>query len=99
MAVVKPLELHPEALLEGEEAVAWYAERDIRVSTQFANDLEMAMQRIAEAPHRWPLYLHGTRRVRLTRFPFLLPYRDDPLRILIVAIAHAKRKPGYWKDR
>jgi plasmid stabilization system protein ParE len=96
---VKPLELHPAAVEEGEEAAAWYAERDLHVAARFAKELEAALSRIAEAPHRWPVYLHGTRRVRLTRFPYLLPYRDEPSRILVVAIAHVKRKPGYWRKR
>jgi len=96
---VKALELHPVAVAEGEEATAWYAERDPRVAGRFAEELEAALNRIAEAPHRWPSYLHGTRRVRLTRFPYLVAYREEPSRILVVAVAHIKRKPGYWRKR
>ena len=96
---MKPLELHPAALAEGEEAAASYAERDPRIAVRFAEELETALNRIAEAPHRWPVYLHGTRRVRLTPFPYLVAYREEPSRILVVAIAHAKRKPGYWRKR
>jgi plasmid stabilization system protein ParE len=96
---VKPLEILPAALAEAEDAAAWYAERDPRVAARFAAELETALQRVTEAPQRWPTYLHGTRRVRLTRFPYLVAYREDPTRILVVAIAHAKRKPGYWKTR
>ncbi|WP_437690624.1 hypothetical protein [Sorangium sp. So ce176] len=54
---------------------------------------------IAEAPGRWPSTRYGTRRVRLTRFPYLVVYRDEPTRILVVAIAHAKQRPGYWRKR
>ena len=96
---MKPLELHPAALAEAEEAAAWYAERDPRVAARFAEELDAALERIAEAPHRWPVYIHGTRRVRLTRFPYLVPYREETSRILVVAVAHAKRKPGYWRKR
>jgi toxin ParE1/3/4 len=96
---VKPVELHPDAVVEAEDAAQWYFERNERVANQFVQELEMALNRIAEAPHRWPPYLHGTRRVRVTGFPFLLPYREESARILVVAVAHAKRKPGYWKER
>lgn len=99
MVVVKPLELHPAAVAEGEQATTWYAERDPRVAVQFAEEIEAALGRIAEAPSRWPAYLHGTRRVRLTHFPYLVPYREDRSRILVVAIAHTRRKPGYWRTR
>jgi plasmid stabilization system protein ParE len=96
---VKLLELLPAALAEAEAAAAWYAERDPRVAVRFAEELEAALNRIADAPHRWPLHVHGTHRVRLTRFPYLVVYREDPTRILIVAVAHTRRKPGYWRKR
>lgn len=96
---MKALELHPLAITEGEEAAAWYAEHDPRVAVRFAEELEAALSRIAEAPHRWPVYLHGTRRVRMTRFPYFIPYREELSRVLVVAIAHTKRRPGYWRKR
>ena len=99
MAAVKLLELLPAALAEAEEAAAWYAERDPRVAARFAEELEAAFDRAGDAPHRWPIYLHGTHRVRLTRFPYLVVYREDATRILVVAVAHEKQKPGYWRKR
>ena len=96
---MKLLELLPAALAEAEEAAAWYAERDPRVAARFAEEVEAALNRIADAPHRWPVHLHGTQRVRLTRFPYFIVYREDATRILVVAVAHEKRKPGYWRKR
>ena len=87
------------ALAEAEAAASWYAEQDPRVAVQFAEGIEAVLNRIAEAPARWPRYLDGTQRVLLTRFPYVVVYREEPTRILVVAIAHAKRKPGYWKTR
>jgi len=54
---------------------------------------------IVEAPHRWPAGNHGTRRFILQRFPFAIVYRELPAAIQVLAIAHARRKPGYWKQR
>ncbi len=93
------LELHPLAIAEAEEAAAWYAERDPRVAARFAAELEGTLGLIVEAPDRWPIYLYNVRRVPLTRFPYLALYRDEAARILVVAIAHAKRRPGYWEGR
>jgi toxin ParE1/3/4 len=45
------------------------------------------------------MYLYGTRRVVLQRFPFSLVYLDDPDVVTIIAIAQSKQRPGYWKDR
>jgi hypothetical protein len=35
----------------------------------------------------------------MRRFPFSVEYLDDPELVTIVAVAHSKRRPGYWKDR
>lgn len=97
-AVVKPLEFHPLAVAEGEDAAAWYAERDPRVAARFVEELEGAFALIVEAPDRWSVFF-DMRRVLLSRFPYVVLYRDEPSRILVVAIAHARRRPGYWQGR
>ncbi|MBK6528855.1 MAG: type II toxin-antitoxin system RelE/ParE family toxin [Deltaproteobacteria bacterium] len=53
--------MHPRAVAEGEEAAAWYAERDPRVAARFGEELEATLGLIVEAPDRWPTYL-DTRR-------------------------------------
>lgn len=45
------------------------------------------------------LALTNTRRNLLRRFPFSVAYRVELQRMLIVAVAHARRRPGYWKPR
>lgn len=87
---MKPLEFHPEALAEGEAAAAWYAARNPRVAARFAAELEATLNLIVEAPNRWPVHLSDTRRIPLAPFPFLVFYREEPSRILVVAIAHAR---------
>ena len=62
-------------------------------------ELDLAMARIEEAPRRWPPYLADTRRYLLRRFPFFVVFREVDDRVQIVAIAHAKRRPGYWLGR
>ncbi|MHB0958931.1 MAG: hypothetical protein ACYC0X_26630 [Pirellulaceae bacterium] len=47
----------------------------------------------------WASYLSGTHRYLMKRFPFVVIYRVTTDRIEIVAIAHGRRKPGYWKRR
>ena len=57
------------------------------------------MSRIAEAPLRYPVAEHGTRRLVLRRFPYNVFYRVGTEEIVIVAVAHQKRHPGYWAVR
>jgi plasmid stabilization system protein ParE len=99
MAESKPYRLHAEAWLEMEAADDWYLQRSVDASVGFIAVVSDAFERICQAPRRWPRYLHGTRRLVLHRFPFSIVYLDDPDVVNIVAVAHAKRKPGYWKQR
>jgi plasmid stabilization system protein ParE len=80
-------------------AIEWYLARNEIVASRFASQVDEAVQLIAEAPQRWPNYSQRTRKFVLRRFPFLIIYRETPNVIQIVAIAHAHRKPGYWKTR
>jgi len=66
---------------------------------EFITEVSDAIDGIRKAPHRWPKYLHGTRRFVLGRFPFSIIYLDAAEFVNIVAVAHSKRKPGYWKRR
>jgi plasmid stabilization system protein ParE len=69
------------------------------VAAEFHGTVSDAIRNIVRAPQRWPKYLHGTRRLVLHRFPFSIIYLDDPDALSIVAVAHSKRKPGYWEQR
>lgn len=95
----KPVEFHPEALAEAQAAVAWYRERSARAAEAFVSELEKGIQAIEEAPHRWPRFEQGCRRFPLVRFPYLIFYRETARSIEVVAIAHGRRRPGYWRSR
>ncbi len=90
---------HPSARAELREARAWYMERSPLSAAAFAQDVATAVDRIAEAPTRYPAAEHGTRCFVLQRFPFNIFYRAGPTEIVIVAVAHQKRRPGYWRNR
>lgn len=94
-----PLELHPEAEAEARDARFWYAQRDAAAAERFMRALDHAMQMIVQAPERWPSYLHGARRFLTRRYPFSVVYRVLADRILVVAVAHQRRRPGYWRSR
>ena len=90
---------HPRARDEVEEAQAWYEERSLLAATGFLLEISVAVRRIGEAPHRYPVALYSTRRVVLERFPFSIHYRVNEDDIVVVAVAHQKRRPGYWAGR
>ena len=95
----KQFRFHPEAREDFRDAIRWYRARSVVASAEFRRTVSDAIRHVAQAPHRWPKYLHGTRRFVLDRFPFSVIYLDDPDLVTIIAVAHNKRKPGYWKHR
>jgi toxin ParE1/3/4 len=92
-------EFHPEAILEAWEARRWYAARSPQAAESFVTELDRVQSQVVTHPDRWPSYFHGTRRYRFRRFPYVLVYHSTPERILVLAVAHVKRRPGYWKPR
>jgi plasmid stabilization system protein ParE len=94
-----PVGFHPQAVAEAAAAAEWYRRRNDAAGAAFLAELDQAIDSVADAPDRWPSYLHGTRRFLLRRFPFLVVYRPVADGIEVVAVAHGRRRPGYWKGR
>lgn len=93
--------LLPEAEEELASALAWYEGRREGLGAEFLGVVEAAMAEAATTPQRWPAWeLDGRyRRVVLRRFPYLLFYEVRSNSIEFVAVAHARREPGYWVVR
>ncbi len=93
------VKFHPSAREELRAARPWYEERSRLTALAFAEEIAAAIQRISEAPARYPRTKHGTRRFLLRRFPFSVIYRTGADEVEVVAVAHHKRRPGYWSER
>jgi len=90
---------HPAADAEVEHAQAWYEERSVLAAAGFLQELTRAIQRLRLTPELYPPAEHGTRRLLLDRYPFSVVYILRREEIFIVAVAHHKRRPGYWAAR
>lgn len=99
MAASKSFLVHPLAWEEIDAADQWYFQRSPEASDTFIVEITQAFERISQTPRLWPNYLHGTRRVILHRFPFSVVYLEEESAISVIAVAHHKRHPGYWKQR
>lgn len=95
----KPLEFHPQAEEEYLAALAWYGERSQAAAINFEGAVERAIEKIKQAPERWPIYVGKCRRYTLHQFPFGVVYCVLPSLIILLAVAHGHRRPGYWKHR
>jgi hypothetical protein len=94
-----PLEFHPDADEEYLSALAWYRERSLPAAENFAKAFDQAIEHIRQSPGRWPVYFKRCRRYTLRRFPFTIVYQSSPALTFVVAVAHASRRPRYWRDR
>jgi len=92
-------EFLPEARAEFEQAVAHYDQCGLGLGDEFTDEVEAAIQRILNQPEAWSNYHHATRRCLARRFPYGVVYQIHPNLILIIAVAHLRREPGYWGAR
>jgi toxin ParE1/3/4 len=93
------VEFHSLAADEAEAAERWYRERNEAASDRFRDELDHAVDLISERPEAGSPYFSATRRVLLRRFPFFVVYRAQGGQIQVIAVAHARRRPGYWRER
>ena len=93
------VEFHPEASAEFQGAAAYYENEVPGLGEAFISEVE----RVAEIIGAHPAIGHPVdevfRRVVLVRFPFAVIYGAEGETRLIVAVAHQRRKPGYWHGR
>src|SRR5262245_1897764 len=95
-----------QVLLEGgaeadlEEAVHYYESIGRDLAAGFLDAFEEAVALIARMPHAWSYYLrsHSVRFVKVHHFPYLLIYVVDDSIVTILAVAHERRRPFYWRN-
>ncbi|HWB01933.1 MAG TPA: type II toxin-antitoxin system RelE/ParE family toxin [Verrucomicrobiales bacterium] len=90
---------HPEARSEYREAAAYYEAAKPGLGTAFTREVESVVKLICEAPDRWRFFEQDVRRCLTRRFPYAILYTIEDSYILIIAVMHCSRKPGYWKSR
>ena len=84
---------------ELDEAVSHYNGESPGLGNAFLLEAVAAIDRIRRFPEAWHPLGEEIRRCRLRRFPYGLIYAQDRGEILILAVAHARREPDYWRDR
>ena len=90
---------HPDALTEYAEAVQYYAEQRVEIAQAFIDAIEDAVYRLRESPTRYSMIDEDVRRCMTRKFPYGILYTVEPDYILILAVMHCSREPGYWKNR
>ena len=93
-------EILPAALAEMQEGAAFYRERaGVELQTSFVSEYQRVANLVLANPGIGKAVDSGLRRFLMNRFPYTVIYRAKADQLLVVAVAHQNRSPGYWLDR
>lgn len=91
---------HRLAAREYRLAREWYAVRSRVVAERFATAVGTAVLRIEASPDSFATLIGPYCCARVRGFPYLLVFRwRSPDTVVIVGVAHGRRRPGYWRRR
>jgi len=100
MPNTKPkLIFHPKAVLDLDEAAEWYEAQKTGLGYEFLSEYEKLTKHIVTFPKMFPVLENKVRKAILSRFPYLVLYKNNSDHIFIIAVMHSKRHPDYWKHR
>jgi plasmid stabilization system protein ParE len=95
----KRLRIRSEAQEEINAAFDWYFTRSPEAADGFLTEIGASLAQIVSHPQLYPAYTKNTRRRVLAGFPYSVIFQEKDDAILVVAVAHAKRRAGYWRRR
>jgi plasmid stabilization system protein ParE len=92
---------HRLAVAEIDHEVDYYESRETGLGEELEDEIDAVLSMIRRFPEAAPQWKHRhDRRVAvLDRFPFTLPYQIVGGDIVVLALAHTSRRPGYWARR
>ena len=93
------LRTHADADADYVEAYLWYFRQDRGVANRFESEFEEALEKIRSDPDWWAVYDEQHRFVRVKGFPYHVIFRCEDETIWVVAVAHDRRAPDYWRGR
>lgn len=93
------VEVLPDAEAEIGEAFLWYRERSPMAAEAFRDEVFAAIDRLATDALVWPEDENAFRRYNLRHFPYKVCYEVQGTTVTVLAVAHHRRRPGYWQSR
>lgn len=91
--------VHESAEEDLNAAAVFYESRETDLGKEFLEELSQGFHRITENPFSHSIHFDEYRRYLMGRFPYGVVYRIEGQQILVFAVAHLRRRPGYWIDR
>ena len=81
------------------EAALHYDTESRGLGQEFLDDVQHSVDTARQQPEASQWVGDGLRRIVFRRFPFLLIFAREFDEIVVVAVAHQRRRPGYWRER
>ena len=81
------------------EAALFYEAAISGLGDDFLDDIQHAIDSVRDRPELGSLVDYGFRRALVRRFPFSIVYAIERGQIVVVAVAHHRRRPDYWVER
>jgi len=99
--MAREVELTDAANEEFDAAILWYESEQPGLGVRFVLHMDEVFERIADDPMPFPVWDKdsGVQRATVEVFPFVVLFSALPTKILVVALAHTSRNPGYWTKR
>jgi len=97
--VTRPIRFDPAAQRELSEAAEFYDAEDPGLVDAFLDAVERAFKQIQAFPESSLVSLDSLRMKILSAFPFSVIYWVTDDAIVVLAVAHHRRRPGYWRGR
>ena len=89
----------PDSEAEIEAAFLWYRERNPEAAAARRAEAFDGIDALGNDAMQWKMDEYGTRRCLLLHFPYTVFYEIDGKNALVLAVAHRRREPGYWRQR
>jgi toxin ParE1/3/4 len=97
---VKPVIVHSEAEAEFRAAISYYEQQRPGLGDEFQLAVQRAIEQVQQSPQALPPYgEQGVRKCLVRRFPYTVFFLELEEAIWVVAVAHQRRRPGYWSAR
>jgi len=94
-----PIRLLPEAASEFEDAVEWYEQRVTGLGNDFYSRVKLVIRSITATPRAHAKIYGDVRKAVVSRFPFIVLYREDPDEVGVISVFHTSRDPSEWQSR
>jgi hypothetical protein len=100
---VRTCRIVSEAEIEIAEASLHYELQQAGLGVDFTQEVRLALQRMVDKHRTWERISSSTQReirwLTTSRFPYVVVYEVFVHELVVLAVAHQHRRPGFWRGR